>query len=181
MIKCCRQLYLIVLVLLWAAMPAPAQEADVGEYQVKAAFLYNFTQFVTWKDVHVPDASAGFRIGILGDDPFGQTLDEVLAGESVRSLPVRLKRSDNPKELDSCQLVFVAAQSTQEVKAAIAKLSAPGILLVGEHPEFAKMGGGIQLVVENSRVNFILNMRALRSAGLDASSKLQRIAKQVME
>ena len=58
---------------------APAQTA--AEYDVKAAFLYNFTKFVDWPPASFPDPNS-LKICVLGDDPFGGSL-ETVAGEQV--------------------------------------------------------------------------------------------------
>jgi len=160
-----------------------SQERALGEYQVKAAFLYNFTQFVSWEGELPNDTSVGFKIGIYGTDPFGSVLDSLIKDERVGALPIHVIRSTEVRRLDSCQIVFVTGSKIGDVQldAVLDRLRRPGTLLVGEQKGFAEQGGAIELIVEKSRVNFIINMDSVRGAGLDASSKLQRVAKQVLD
>jgi hypothetical protein len=162
---------------------ARSQVSSLGEYQVKAAFLYNFTQFVSWNGELPNDTNVGFKIGIYGEDPFGLTLDSLVKGERVGALPIHVIRSTEVRRLDSCQIVFVPESKIGDVQlnAVLDRLKRPGTLLVGEQKGFAEQGGAIELMVEKSRVNFIINMDSVRGAGLEASSKLQRVAKQVLD
>ncbi len=87
---------------------ARAAEAEPLEYQVKAAFLLNFTKFVQWPASAFADENSPVAICILGEDPFGNTLDEMVKGEALsgRQLVVqRIRRAPEPK---SCQVLFVA-------------------------------------------------------------------------
>lgn len=172
----------IALTALLLATPglSSGQHQPLEEYQVKAAFLFNFARFVSWP-TSAPDSTKSFRIGIHGKDPFGKTLDDLVAGESVGSRPITLFRSSELSRLDSCQIVFVPACEDVQAQAVIEGLNDGGTLIVGEQDGFAELGGAIEFVIDRSRVNFIINMAAIRMGGLSASSKLQRVAKQVID
>src|SRR5438132_11379739 len=88
-----------------------AQTAD--EYEVKAAFLYNFTKFVEWPTLPATDA---FNICILGDDPFGGTLDQLIKGKTAYNRKIQIRRLKDPLEARQCQIVFVRHE--EEAKAA---------------------------------------------------------------
>ena len=69
-------------------MPAP----PLTEYQVKAAYLFNFGQFVEWPAAAYSSPAAPFVIGIVGEDPFGNVIDDIVRGESLAGRPLLVKR-----------------------------------------------------------------------------------------
>jgi len=142
------------------------------EYQVKAAYLYNFAKFVTWPG---NESSSVFTICVIGKDPFGPILDDTVRGKSVRGQPIAIRRLSRAGEPRGCQLVF--ADYGQEF---CRNLPIPsdwdGILLVGEGDSFARCGGMIGLTLKGGRVQFDINVGAVARAHLEVSSKLLQVA-----
>ncbi len=147
------------------------------EYQVKAAFLLNFTKFVEWPESAFADPGSPVAICILGDDPFGAALDQVAAGETANGRKVtiqRIKRVPPPK---SCQVLFVSKAEKDFAKTVPALGS--GVLTVGEAEGFIRAGGMIAFVIENRRVRFDINQGAAEMAELKLSAKLLAVARAV--
>jgi hypothetical protein len=150
---------------------------DSLEYQVKAAFLLNFTKFVEWPPAAFENSTSPISICILGDDPFGKTLNQIVVGEMVNDRKVvvqRTKRAPSPK---SCQVLFISS-SEKDVGKLLAGLG-PGVLTVGEGDGFVREGGMIGFVLENRRVRFEINQSVAGNGGLKLSSKLLSVAKAV--
>lgn len=144
-------------------------ERQASEYDIKAAFLLNFARFVEW-----PGASTlPFPICIVGDDPFGTALDQLVEGETVQGRRIIVRRAARVAE--SCLVVFARPKDTAR---AIAE-AGPGVLTVGEGDRFVRDGGMIAFVVENRRVRFDINQKAVAAAGLQISSKLLNVARAV--
>lgn len=162
--------FFVILGRSFAADPHPQ------EYQVKAVFLLNFTKFVEWPTAESAAADAPISICILGDDPFGHTLDQIVAGEVVngRKLVVQRIQASQPK---SCEVLFVS-QSEKEIPKILEDLPS-GVLTVGEGESFLRAGGMIAFVLENRRVRFDINQSAARNAKLKISSKLLSVARSV--
>lgn len=158
----------LALPLLFAlALSAPAARGQLaaGEYEIKAALLYNFTRFIEW-----PRHGGGeFRICIVGNAPFGAEL-EALAGRSVREEPIRVER--RPNQLRDCQVVFVSG-------GAPVPPATPGTLLVAEDAAALAQGAVIGLHLEGERVAFDISTDAANRAGLKISYKLLRLARSV--
>ena len=157
----------------------PQTFAETGpslEYQVKAAFLFNFTKFIEWPPQSFPDATTPISICVLGNDPFGTTLDHMVSSEPVKDRKVVIQRIQ-AEQAKSCQILFVADQGP-DVPALLAGLS-PGVLTVGEGDRFLREGGVIAFVIENRRVRFDINQSAAGKASLMISSKLLRVARSV--
>ena len=116
-------------------IPAPADlEEPSLEYKVKAAFLLNFTKFVTWPPAAFEQEQSPISICVLGDDPFGRALDQIVDGEAVNGRKVvieRLRRAPPPK---TCQVMYVS-KSEKDVRSAVAS-AGPGVLTVGEGADF---------------------------------------------
>lgn len=177
-----RRTLLRFFVLLLLAVSCSADQQDSrnreqpSEYQVKAAFLLNFTKFVEWPATESAEGHSSFAVCILGEDPFGKALDEIIEGETVNDRKVVVRRVD-AEPLGSCQVLFVSKSVTQ-VAHVLATVGS-GVLTVGEGEGFVRDGGIIAFVIENRRVRFDINQRAAQHAGLILSSRLLSVARSV--
>jgi hypothetical protein len=163
--------------LLGAPRPAIAlPPAAASEYQLKAAFLYNFAKFVDWPPGSFASAVAPFRLCVLGLDPFGSELDSTLEGKSVNGHPIALVRNAGEEDVTQCHVVFVAGSEASRLSRLLGRLPA-GVLTVADLPRFAEHGGMIGFVMAGSRVNFEINPEAAEKARVRISSKLLKLAK----
>lgn len=171
---------LIALAVLLAApgRPSLADVPSLEEYQVKAAFLYNFMKYVDWPERAFGDASAPMVLAILGEDPFGEAIDK-LQGKTVKGRPIVVRRAATLQALGDFQLLFVPASDKSDLDAIRAAAEAKGALTVGDGRGFRARGGMIELVREGDRIGFEINLEASRRAGLTVSSKLLTLAKVV--
>ncbi len=90
------------------------------EYEVKAAFLYNFAQFIEWPPSTFPDEQAPLVIAILGNDPFGAYLDEVVRGEKVNSRPLVIERYQKVEDVKACQILFISQSEGRRLEEVLA-------------------------------------------------------------
>jgi YfiR/HmsC-like len=149
------------------------------EYQVKAAFLLNFTKFVEWPVTAFRQEDSPVSICILGVDPFGGGLDQILSGELVNGRKVVAQRIKSVPPPQVCQALFVS-RPEKDIGKILPGLG-PGVLTVGEGESFIRDGGMIAFVIENRRVRFEINQASAENAGLKLSSKLLSVAKQVQQ
>ncbi len=167
----------LLLMFLLARPGLPQLRAPANEYQVKAAFLLNFTKFIEWPPSAFDDAHSPIAICLFGDDPFDGALNQLVEGEVVngRKMAVqKIRRAPAPK---SCQVVFIGRAEKEAVK--ILGGLGPGVLTVGEGEDFLRDGGMIAFVLENHRVRFEINQGAASNAELSLSSRLLNVAKAV--
>src|SRR6185369_12236655 len=113
------------------------QRAKPAEYDVKAAFLYNFGKFVRWP---ANRSRNDFRICILGQDPFGSTLDSIIAGETVDGKAVASRRISAPVDSADCQIVFISLSEEKRLKDVLDIVGKTGALTVSEIPRFTERG-----------------------------------------
>jgi uncharacterized protein DUF4154 len=152
-----------------------AAQAPPTEYDVKAAFLLNFTKFVEWPAEAFESAQAPLAICIFGTDPFGRTLDEMLQDEVVQKRKLVVRRISESPPPRTCQVLFLSATDGNVQK--IFRQAGPGVLTVSEASNFITDGGMIRFVVENRRVRFDINRAAASAAGLKLSSQLLSVAR----
>lgn len=159
------------------SLPARAQSEAPNEYQVKAAFLFNFAKFVDWPAETYPNAQSPFAICVLGEDPFGAILDTTLAGKSLGTHPVAIHRIKDVNEIHRCQIVFVSSSSSSKYAELSQGVRGARILLVGESEGFATSCGAVEFIIEANHVRFAINPEAVQRAGLAVSSKLLMLAR----
>jgi hypothetical protein len=167
----------MVALLLGAVPPVSAQ---TKEYQVKAAFLYNFAQFVTWPTGAFSGGVQGaFVIGVIGDDPFGSYLDDLVRNQRAGSHPISVQRFRQASEASNCQILYIAGSEAGRYDSIVSALRGRNILTVSDINGFAEHGGMIAFVTENNRVRFKINVATAKAAGLTISSKVLRVAEVV--
>lgn len=151
-----------------------------SEYEVKAAFLFNFAKFVEWPAGVFSNSDAPFRICLLGRDPFGSNLDQIIAGKTLDGRRIVVGRSADATDLRTCQILFIAASETRRIPQILQQLKGAGVLTVGDTKGFVQMGGMIDFVRDGDRVRFEINLKAADSAHLKLSARLMGVAKQVL-
>lgn len=162
------QIGLLLIFCTWANIShAQTQVAN----NVKAVFLYNFSKFVTWPNTTPTNGS--FVIGILGSNPFGNYLEQVVEGETVDGQKIDVQYYNDASEVKNCQILFITKPNAADIAKTLAGRT---ILTVGDGEEFAKSGGIIRFFVENNKIRLRINQRHAKAAGLQISSKLLRIA-----
>jgi hypothetical protein len=161
---------------LLATAPAPSPQA-VPEYKVKAAFLFNFAKFVEWPERdHDRDS---VTIGVVGLDPFGKSLDEVVRGKSVGTRRIAIRRFAGIAELEPCDILFISRSESSRLEEILKALEGTATLTVGEDDEFAIRGGIIRFFIQESKIRFEINLDAAEHEGLHVSSKLLQVARTV--
>ena len=166
---------LTLLCLLGGARAAPGP----AEYQVKAVFLFNFTQFVDWPQKSFVDAQAPFVIGVLGRDPFGSALDDAVRGERVNGRPLVIERYASRAELKPCQILFIDRSASAEIEQTLDDLVHTGTLTVSDFDSGSQHDVIIRFLNENQKIRLRINVGSAHDAGLTISSKLLRPAQVV--
>ncbi len=163
---------------LGAFSPTSLRAADgLLESQVKAVFLLNFTRFIEWPSTAFESPDSPFAICILGEDPFGSTLDQVVSGEVVNGRRVVVQRIKRVPEPRTCHVLFWN-KTEKDISRTLAAVG-PGVLTVSDGDGFLRAGGMIGFVIDNRRVRFDINQRVAEHARLKLSSRLLRVARVV--
>jgi hypothetical protein len=146
---------------------------QMAEYHVKAAFLYNFARFVEWPAEAFRSPGDPFSICVLGGDPFGQDLDDVVAGKTIAGRPVAIRRFTDAREAGGCHILFINSSAARRVFPILSAATQPGLLTVVDR---ACAGAIINFTLEGSRVRFEIDTVAGEAVKLRFSSRLLSLA-----
>lgn len=158
----------------------PAVPAQNGPpvYDLKAAFLYHFGQFVEWPEKSFANPGAPLVIGIYGADPFHGDLERIVAGQNINGHPVVIRQAVKLSDLKVCNVVFINAAEQPHQAGILEALNGGAVLTVTEDMnQFSQSGFMINLFVEDDKVRFQINEEAARRAGLKISPKLLTLAR----
>lgn len=167
--------------------PLRGQSEGVDEekaIKVKAAYLLNFTKFVTWPAGAFQDEHSPIIIGVVGSDPFGPLLDQTIKDKTVSGRILKVQRfqwraGDDVLAVKKCHLLYVSSSLGDDTDDLILALARAPILLIGEGREFAKNGGALGFVMEEGRIVFWANKKAAETAKLQLSSQLLKLARPI--
>jgi hypothetical protein len=163
---------LLLLLPLSAVFP---QKAD-RDYQVKAGFLFNFSQFVDWPPDAFASAEAPLVIGILGANPFGTYLTGMVSGETVKGRPLAVKHCEGLADAETCHILFINQPKDGQLSHILGNLKGKAILTVGDSPHFIAEGGVIRFVKNQRKIRLQINPQNAQAANLIISSNLLRLA-----
>jgi hypothetical protein len=169
-----------VLLLLFAGQQLSSAQT-MSEYQVKAAYLYNFAKFVEWPARAFENPTAPIRLCVLNYQSFESELNQMVEGKTVAGRPVAVVPVENGEQSHSCHILFVNSSQDRQVQHIIEVLRDTSVLTVGETIEFVEKGGIISFVLQDDRVRFQVNYKAANRAGLRISSRLLSVATRVIE
>ncbi len=171
---------LLLLMVLALSSSRPALAADpsptVPEYQLKAVFLFNFAQFVDWPEEAFANAQAPLVIGVLGEDPFGAYLDDLVQSERIGERPIVIRRFRRPQDVIGCHILFVSRNQAAHFDRIAPELKVRNLLTVGDTDSFNRQGGLVRFVTEGGKIRLRINAEAAKRCGLTISSKLLRWA-----
>jgi len=165
------------LTLVLAGLLEPVEAPRPTEYEVKAAFLYNFAKFVKW-----PDSAHGspFVVAVMGDDPFGEILDRTFAGKTIDGRKIEVRRVRTPSPPSDAQILFIGASEKPHLAQILKSLEGGSALTVADMEGFTERGGMIAFRLRSEVVNFDINLDQVERARLKMSSQLIRLARNVI-
>lgn len=148
------------------------------EYRIKAAFLFNFSKFTEWPAEVMQQSGGKLVFCIYGTDPFGPIIEETLGNKTVDGRTPTVMRVRQMQELTACHLLYLSSANDAEILPQIADRA---ILVVSDDKNFLRAGGMVQLIIQDNRVGFEINLPAVERAGLKVSAKLLKLAKSLVK
>jgi YfiR/HmsC-like len=146
------------------------------EYQIKAAFLFNFAKFVEWPAEAFSDSNAPIVIGVLGKNVFGTDLENTIRDKKVNNRIFKFKNFTSASEATNCQILFVSSSEKDNFSKIVAGMHNTSILTVSETDGFIQAGGMVNFLIQDSKIRFQISDEAAKKAGLKVSSKLLSLA-----
>lgn len=167
--------FLIILVLYTSL--SSVQASVRSEYEIKAAFLYNFTRFVSW--TNPPEKELPLRVCVLGDNPFGDLLAP-LAGRKSQGRELEVRIIENIPNADSCHVLFISMSESRNLPIIITLANEQQMLTISDIPNFIRKGGIIGYIKQGNVIRFEINLQAANTAGLHINSRLLELALRVI-
>lgn len=151
-----------------------------GEYQIKAAFIYNFAKFTEWPAEAFAGENAPLTVCIIGKNPFASALD-FLGSKTVGNRKLVVLNVSRPEELKDCHILYIAASEKPRLAQILASVTVPGVLTISDIKNFSQAGGMISLVTQEDKVRFRINLKSAQRARLRLSSQLLKLALEIVE
>ena len=168
--------FTLLLLFLLSAFSVRAQTVS-KEYQLRAVFLFRFTQFVDWPTNVFATPQSPMVIGVLGDNPFGDALRLAVKGETAHGRPIQIKHCRDLEESKTCHVLYISDSEAPRLKHIIGVLANRSILTVSDIEGFARDHGGmIRFITEQNKITFRINVDAAKAAGLVLDARLLRMA-----
>jgi hypothetical protein len=161
---------------LLGAVGLAAQQTATSEFQVKAAYIYNFGKFVKWPADAPANQGKSFIVCVLDQDPFGLTLQSTLKGESVGGRPVSVTRLSHAQDAAACHILFISSTHGKDLTDILAAVDDSAVLTISDIHDFSKRGGMIQFVLEGDRIRFEINLASAEKSHLTLASELLKVA-----
>jgi YfiR/HmsC-like len=162
----------------WMFILAVSGRAQIAptEYQIKAAFLFNFAKFVDWPATPDAPADSPIVIGVLGENVFHDDLQAAINGKKVNNHALQFRQYDSILQATNCQILFISPSEKNHFARIVSQLNKASVLTVSESDHFIEAGGMINFVILEKKVRFEINNEAAKKAGLTISSKLLSLA-----
>jgi hypothetical protein len=155
----------------------PAQSKSPSEYELKAAFLFNFAKFIEWPPEAFPDPKGPMILCVFDDDAFGVVLEGVVRVKTINGRELVVRRMKKGEAFAACQVAFIGTAENKKLPELLDALKGSTTLIVSDIPGSAERGGGIEFYLEDSKVRFSINVDAVQRAHLAISSRLLTLAK----
>jgi hypothetical protein len=156
-----------------------AQGELADEYQVKAAYMYNFAKFVDWPATVLDNPLQPIVFCVLGRTSLSQALREALVGKFVERRPLEFRQLTDPTQASTCQILFIASTEKKQLRHTLEELKTLPVLTVGECEDFTSSGGIVRFLLDAGKVRLEFNMDAIENAQLRVSSKLLGLGRTV--
>lgn len=176
----CRLLLLGAITCALAGGSSSGQGRSSANYRTEAEDLHNFAEFVEWPsstNAGKGTANTSINFCVLGQDPFGISLDASILGHPIGDRQPVVVRGKRLEDLGACDVLFVSPSEAKRQSKILTRLNRSAVLTVGETTDFAAGGGMIQFVPEGDRVSFLINVDAAGRAGLKIRADLLALAK----
>ncbi|MFH1249918.1 MAG: YfiR family protein [bacterium] len=149
-----------------------SNDTDIDD--LKAAFIYNFTKYITWPHM---DKFNSFRIGVLGESKILTSFQQMAGKKLIDDKPITIRYYDNIQDINYCHILFISESNANQIEEILLKLKNQPTLTVSDTPGFCERGIMINFFSQGEVLKFEMNPGKLENAGLKISSQLQKLAR----
>ncbi|MFC1726317.1 YfiR family protein [candidate division KSB1 bacterium] len=171
--------YIVLLIIVFLIVPTVNISAQTkNPDNIKAAFIYNFSKYVSWPGT---DNSETFNIGVIGENRLFPLLESIAEGKLANKKKILVKQFKNTEEIKDCHILLISQSENENLENILKRVGNKSTLTVGDTEKYAEKGVVINFVIMSEKIKIELNMEAAERAGLKISSQLQKLAIQVNE
>jgi len=171
----------LLAIFLCLATPLQAGSSRSLSAEIEAAFLVQFSKYISWPAHCFASPTAPVIIGILGRDPFGSKIDQISRSFNANGRGVEVRRLADPEHAKTCHILFVSASKPTTMESISRILAGRPIVLVSSTKDFLARGGMINFITLGTKIRFDINLTNCRHTGIKISSKLLKIAHRVTQ
>jgi hypothetical protein len=170
-------LFSVIAVMILFAVPGTsgAEPATATEYDVKAAFIYNFAKFIEWPEGTFRGASSPVVICVYGRGSIEKAFGDI-QGKTVKGRIVDVIFNDDIDNPGSCNIIFLSISDKRLSGPVLDAVRGISVVTIGEAPDFIHSGGIISFKSSGNKIRFEINPAAARRVHLLISSQLLRLA-----
>ena len=154
-----------------------AQEAS-QEFQLKAAFLVNFTRFITWPEQAFSPLQQELNLCVAGKNPFGSALNSV-EHKNINGHAISIVYAESLRKPQQCHLLYVSSSEKSDLQSLLSHLDHQPVVTISDIPGFVDAGGSIEFVIKEDRLSFIINNSELKQRGIQAGASMLDLATSV--
>lgn len=157
-------------ILVMTVIPFLAKSQD---YRIHSVFIYNFTKYIQWPS---NEQNGDFIIGVLGNSPMVASLEKLAAERKIGTRSMVIKKFASVDQISKCHMLFIPDKNSNDLDAAIAKISSQSTLIMTERNGLGMKGSGINFITVDGKQKFELNKAATEKAQLKVSTELTSLA-----
>jgi hypothetical protein len=162
----------IYLILLCCSVKMASGQLHEPEADVKAAFIYNFINYIEWDQ---PNNDNDFTIGVIGSSPVTESLMNIAKTSTAKNKKIVVRVFNKPEDIGDCQILFIPQNSPFSLHSILEKTD-KGMLTISEENGYAKQGTAFNFVIIKDKLKFEANLKTIYTEGLKASSQLLKLA-----
>jgi hypothetical protein len=147
-----------------------------SEYQVKAAFIFNFPRYTEWPANAFAATNSPIVVAVVGQPPLAVELRKATRRRAIDGRSIVVKDFEPGEDPGGCHVLFISAAEQQRSSDLLDRYKEKGVLTVGETDDFLERGGIINLPRRQERIVMEVNLTAAGHAGIKISSKLLGVA-----
>jgi hypothetical protein len=173
--------FLAVSIMLGSGLPVLPQEGTPSEYAIKAAMIHKFAGFITWPNQSFQSPSDPVILTVLGSDPFGSQLEDMMQGNMLNGRRIVVQRVRDERHLTACHILFIAGSEQHRLPEILERIQGQALLTIGDSEGFCEHGGIVNFYREANHIRFQINPAAAERENIKISSQLLKLARIVKE
>lgn len=151
---------------------------ELSEYDLKTAFLYQFTLYIKWPADQLGAANEPLVFGVVGAGEIAVNLRQLTAG-NVQGHPIEVRELDPGADISDLHVLFIANSRQSDAAAMMQSALANSVLTVTENDSGLPENSVINFALIDDKVRFDVSLTNAQAADLEISSRLLQIARSV--